>query len=203
MLIPHAVFPIERLCGESNRYALSGVLLERDGGECRAVVTDARVLLVAEWTEPVASPYDDSARGDSYRRLVNGAAWVDAGKALKTSAKDAGGWLHLDERDGSVEVCTLAVRCDLPTLDMRFPPYRDLMKRQPSSLRSEPVKVETFDAVLMLDLLAVVKAVLGADRKEVTRVEWELAGGCRHAAFKASRPGVDVRLSGCMMPLSS
>jgi hypothetical protein len=53
MLIPRSVFCLSKLCDSgSSRFALGCVLFERIDDEwCRAVVTDGRCMVVAEWRE--------------------------------------------------------------------------------------------------------------------------------------------------------
>jgi hypothetical protein len=54
MLFPPRLLALSAACARENtRYAMTGVLFERDGsGACRAVATDSKMLVVADFTEP-------------------------------------------------------------------------------------------------------------------------------------------------------
>lgn len=85
MLIPREVFDVLKVAArESSRYAINGVLVERESDEqCNAVCTDGRRLLCLSWDDTEARhdyPCGDanSAPVEGFEWVINGGDWSEA-----------------------------------------------------------------------------------------------------------------------------
>ena len=110
MLIPKEVFNVSKCAArESSRYALNGVRVERgEGGVCRAITTDGRRLMVAEWSDehlqleyPPVTGAEPGNFGPGDGVIISAKQWDEAGKAIPKNgiarAKPILNNCHLDE----------------------------------------------------------------------------------------------------------
>lgn len=140
MLIPRGVFPISDLCDtDSSRFALGGVLLERDeNGKAKAVATDGRRLLVISWVEDDRTEYPEGVADSQYKRdfraIVPKKQWTDAEKLpprncpkpilsnVLADEPNANGSITLGATD--LETArTIKAKC----LEGNYPKYRDVI----------------------------------------------------------------------------
>ncbi len=139
MLVPKNVFCISKACDtESSRYALGGVLVERDPeGNPVAVATDGRRLAVVSWTEDDGAEYPvdggDAESVDGFSTIIDKSHWDEAGKAARKVAKSSKPILRnvlLEESaNGKVSLSTfdLESRRAIATrpIEGKFPKWRE------------------------------------------------------------------------------
>jgi hypothetical protein len=176
MIFPLRLLNLYRACAaDSVRYALTGVLFERDAkGQCRAVATDSKMLVVVEFAEPADPPAVAAALAVDHTatpgvaRVVPATAlkslvltWKKAGRA-KVAGQHAG-WAALSEGgDGPAFRLAAELGCgrmaveDRP-VEGRFPPYKEVLAKTDG----EPAKSATFDPALVATLAGVLNDVLG------------------------------------------
>lgn len=127
MLIPKKVSAITVGAAKKNqatRYALDGVLLERDEhGVARAVVTNGRMLIVSRFDEPPSTGGVDYASIKGFSIIIDAKDLTDALKTVKKSD-----CMDVSERssEGPIEVGNTRAT-PLETVDGSFPPWRDLI----------------------------------------------------------------------------
>ena len=178
MLVPRGVLSGLARCAdlESCRYALSGVRLERptECGRPKAIVTDGRRLVLADWEEPNTTtstlPYElpdkTGLSGDHVRDFATivpvaacKAADALGGKPRKRDP-EAASWLVVDEQSANGTVPLGAVGSQGPAttspeaLEGRFPNWRDVLP--------EPNEQTVTTQVPLRQLVDVLESLLGA-----------------------------------------
>ncbi len=94
MLIPKRVFEVSKIAArESTRYAINGVLVERDDEKLSAVCTNGRTLLKVDWSdEHSRTEYPGKNKElnpqNGFKAVINAEDWTEAAKlAPKRSIK--------------------------------------------------------------------------------------------------------------------
>lgn len=215
MLIPERVFPIVACAGESTRYALGAVHLERDAqGSPVAVATDGRRLLVVSWQEPSGEDYPDAvgnvAQVDGFSALVPADAWKEAGKALpKKTYRPILSYVLLDESQvnplllGTTDLHSVR-RFSPPAVEGRFPKWQEviaplILLPKLTTGKGKPgyaVKV-VVDAKMLAELLNVLAKMLDDDSRGVT-LYLPVNGD---APLQIQATGSTVQALGVLMPL--
>lgn len=152
MLIPRQIFNVAKLASrESTRYAINGVRVERENGHCKAITTDGRRLIVAQWSDEADRPeYPASEVGSveptkGFAVTVPTDLWVEAGKLIpKRTCKPVLDNCLLDETltemrktdkgmEQGTEIHFAATNLERtfttrgPSCDGAFPKYQDVM----------------------------------------------------------------------------
>jgi hypothetical protein len=180
VLIPSSVLNLHTICSEESiRYALNGVLFQRDpGGACCAAASCTRRLLVARWDEndahkdgPAAAALlaHAPAAGVAFSRLVPADVVADLAKLLGEPwpvGTTNRGWLSLEEPAADPDRYRLAVAQRRGVVEMagpcsqgRFPPWRELL----GALAPAGAAGCRIDPHLLGTLAAALEAVTGGE----------------------------------------
>lgn len=167
MLVPRSAFAARKICDlQASRFALGGVLLERDAdGRPFAVATDGRRLIALTWKEDDAANYPPVAGCDPSPvagcSMLLPAAICDQAAKTKAGAKSPKPILRniaIDEHDAE-SVAMMATdqnetaRIDARQMEGRFPRWRDVVPQ----LRTDDIHVR-LDARLLRGLLEVIES---------------------------------------------
>lgn len=144
MLVPRSITAIAVVTDPgSSRYALGGILLERDAeGKPHAVASDGRQLIEVTWNEPKDDRVPVNPK-EGFTTILEPSALVAADRASKLSpaAAKMEKWRHLrylnlDEHsaNGLVTISTFNTETSatqqVRSVDGRFPKWRDCFPRR-------------------------------------------------------------------------
>ncbi len=217
MLVPQNVASIEAIAAkDTSRYVINGVLLERDSaGIARAVATDGRRMIVAEFCESDEKDYP--AVFDSER--VEGFSAILPAGALKTAAKGIGKASRIKPVLGNIAVSEASAngqvfltttdletesKATVPTIDDKYPSWREVMpkyealtKEQFEPHRSIRIGV---NAKLLAELLTTLCKINKGSENDVVTLEVPLSAD-RPIVVHADKPDIG-KTTGLLMPVT-
>lgn len=191
-LLPVNLAPVADICGEQNRFSMSGVFVEFDSGHFepttlgwtdhtyRCVATDSKRLLMVEGVCPDSNDYPaldaiEAAPNGECRGLIPGKAWSEHFKKadrLTKRCKYKTILRHVPAVIGK-DVATLGATdmesnevCSTRQVEGRFPPYQEIIPKKP------PTVVCHIDPTYMAETLMAM-AKLMKDSGESYRVTME------------------------------
>jgi hypothetical protein len=202
MLIPKNAFPIDKVAAkEKTRYALSSVLVERKNGKPRAVATDGRRYIVAEWEETDPEGYPeipgaDLGKKDDSSTMFPLGTWAKAKKAIPKSPSRPvlrhAFMVEGAERPviGSTDLETVD-RFECRPIEGHYPNIDDVRPKDLGEYR----KIH-FDPTLMAETLKVVTEMVGKGQTVTLYVPED---GKKCAMIQAS--GDDLTVEAGIMPV--
>lgn len=198
MLVPTKVLKniVKAAARDSTRYAINGVLIERDDTGPVAVALDGRWMLVARWTE---QPWEDHPLGtkpvDGFSVIVPPADLIEASKLPpKREHREILKEVVIDEHDPKANVTTVEFRAHngdgacsrtVPIIEGNFPKWRDVIPDKNGAV----IRI-TVNPKFLADALKAV-ADMGCDPKS-GGVVLEFTSSDRPLVVRAHNETVDV-----------
>lgn len=207
MLVPRSIHALSVATdADSGRYALGGILLERDAdGKPHAVASDGRQLVAVSWDEPADGFPNETAHQPGFQTILSPESIKAAANAVKVrpsllSSKPFLNYLMLDEQSANGTVSLTAMNFEntatqvVRSIEGRFPRWRDCFPRR------EGCTTIRLDPKLLASICEVYCKLARTDDNVGVDLEFKDSESC--VVFKAKNKDTGLDVQAVLMPLA-